>query len=84
MRIPVKISLTYILWMLSLFCLQAQTNDSIVVSTDSLQQVKPEEKPTKTKVYLEHANTLSFDKEMNADAQILTGDVCFRHDSAYM
>lgn len=84
MRIPVKISLTYILWMLSLFCLQAQTNDSIVVSTDSLQQVKPEEKQTKTKVYLEHANTLSFDKGMNADAQILTGDVCFRHDSAYM
>lgn len=38
----------------------------------------------KTKVYLEHANTLSFDKEQNADAQVLVGDVCFRHDSSYM
>lgn len=38
----------------------------------------------KTKVYLEHANTLSFDKERNADAQVLVGDVCFRHDSSYM
>lgn len=38
----------------------------------------------KTKVYLEHANTLSFDKEKNAEAQVLNGDVCFRHDSSYM
>lgn len=38
----------------------------------------------KTKVYLEHANTLSFDKAIKADAQILNGDVCFRHDSSYM
>ncbi len=38
----------------------------------------------KTKVYLEHANTLSFDQDLNPDAQILTGDVCFRHDSSYM
>lgn len=38
----------------------------------------------KTKVYLEHANTLSFDKEVRADAQVLNGDVCFRHDSSYM
>lgn len=40
--------------------------------------------PGKTKVYLEHANTLSFDKEKNAEAQVLNGDVCFRHDSSYM
>lgn len=38
----------------------------------------------KTKVYLEHANTLSFDKAVNEDAQVLLGDVCFRHDSSYM
>lgn len=38
----------------------------------------------KTKVFLEHANTLSFDKELNAEAQVLVGDVCFRHDSSYM
>ena len=38
----------------------------------------------KTKVFLEHANVLSFDKEQRADAQVLNGDVCFRHDSSYM
>ncbi|MDD6952360.1 MAG: OstA-like protein, partial [Parabacteroides sp.] len=38
----------------------------------------------KTKVYLEHANTLSFDQDIKPDAQILVGDVCFRHDSSYM
>lgn len=40
--------------------------------------------PQKTKVYLEHADTLSFDKDKNADIQLLIGDVCFRHDSSYM
>ena len=38
----------------------------------------------KTKVYLEHANTLSFDQDIKPDAQILVGNVCFRHDSSYM
>ncbi|MCC8132308.1 MAG: hypothetical protein LIP04_01015 [Tannerellaceae bacterium] len=38
----------------------------------------------RTKIYLEHANTLSFDKEINPDAQVLIGDVVFRHDSSYM
>ena len=31
-----------------------------------------------------HANTLSFDQDIKPDAQILVGDVCFRHDSSYM
>lgn len=38
----------------------------------------------KTKVYLEYADVLTFDKVRIADAQILTGDVRFRHDSSYM
>ncbi|MEG1544670.1 MAG: OstA-like protein [Tannerellaceae bacterium] len=38
----------------------------------------------KKKVYLEHANILSFDQALNPDAQVLIGDVCFRHDSSYM
>lgn len=37
-----------------------------------------------TLVYLEHSETLSFDKERLADAQILKGNVIFRHDSALM
>ncbi len=37
-----------------------------------------------TKVYLKNANVISFNKEQNPDAQLLNGDVCFQHDSAYM
>lgn len=33
-------------------------------------------------VYLERALTLSFDKDMGPDYQLVTGDVVFRHDSA--
>lgn len=38
----------------------------------------------KTKVYLVHSNALSFDKAVRPDAQVLSGEVCFRHDSSYM
>lgn len=38
----------------------------------------------KTKVYLEHADVQVFDKEVNAERQVLTGNVSFRHDSSYM
>lgn len=69
MKIKDKLFLT-IAFSLLVFCASAQTQDTIV--------------PQKTKVYLEHANTLSFDKETNPDAQVLIGDVCFRHDSSYM
>lgn len=37
-----------------------------------------------TMVYLDHSNTLSFDEERIADAQILRGNVIFRHDDALM
>ncbi|MDR1937410.1 MAG: hypothetical protein LBQ73_02785 [Tannerellaceae bacterium] len=51
-------------------CVHAQEQDSIA--------------PKKTKVYLEHANTLSFNKEIDPDNKVLIGDVVFRHDSSYM
>lgn len=35
-------------------------------------------------VYLEHSQTLSFDEQRLPDAQILRGDVRFRHDSVIM
>lgn len=35
-------------------------------------------------VYLDHSNTLSFDEKRIADAQILVGNVIFRHDDALM
>lgn len=45
---------------------------------------KQKKKPQKTKVYLLHSDILRFNKEQNPDAQILVGNVRFRHDSAYM
>ena len=39
---------------------------------------------SQTMVYLEHSETLSFDKERLADAQILRGDVIFRHEEMWM
>lgn len=57
--------------------------DSLKVA-DSLQVMTDTVPPKKTKVYLIHSNTLSFDKAVKPDAQILNGDVCFRHDSSYM
>ena len=39
---------------------------------------------SKTRVNLEHADKLSFNKSINEKAQVLVGDVCFRHDSSYM
>ena len=35
-------------------------------------------------VYLLHADETRFDQRLNPDAQILVGDVVFRHDSMYM
>ena len=37
-----------------------------------------------TKVFLEHADVQSFDQEIDADRQVLTGNVVFRHDSSFM
>lgn len=53
-------------------------------AADSLQVMTDTVPPKKTKVYLIHSNTLSFDKAVKPDAQILNGDVCFRHDSSYI
>ena len=53
-------------------------------AADSLQVMTDTVPPKKTKVYLIHSNTLSFDKAVKPDAQILNGDVCFRHDSSNM
>ncbi len=52
-------------------------------------QVRPsqntnQDEPQKTRVYLLHSDLLKYNKELNPDAQILIGNVKFRHDSAYM
>ena len=84
MRLNILIVFLLSIEILSGFGLQAQVPDSIVVSTDSLALPAPADTVRRTKVYLEHANTLSFDQAQNPDAQVLVGEVCFRHDSSYM
>lgn len=84
MRLNILIVFLLSIEILSGFGLQARVPDSIVVSTDSLALPAPADTVRKTKVYLEHANTLSFDQAQNPDAQVLVGEVCFRHDSSYM
>lgn len=84
MRLNILIVFLLSIEILSGFGLQAQVPDSIVVSTDSLAWPAPADTVRRTKVYLEHANTLSFDQAQNPDAQVLVGEVCFRHDSSYM
>lgn len=81
MKIVNKFFLTG-LFCLLFVCVFAQTQDSIPLPGETLTADTIEVKTTK--VFLEHANTLSFDKEVKADAQFLEGDVCFRHDSSYM
>ncbi len=45
----------------------------------------PDDNPEKkSKVYLLHSDVLRFDKAQNPDAQIVDGNVVFRHDSVYM
>ena len=57
---------------------QVQDRTAMTATTDSVAPART------TKVFLEHANVLSFDQEQNAEAKVLNGDVCFRHDSSYM
>jgi len=46
-------------------------------------QTQQQQKPAR-KVYLEHANTMSFDKKVNQERQVLRGEVLFRQDSIWM
>ncbi len=63
---------------LLIVCVKAQTVDSLSVTQDSVA-VKT------TLVYLLHADTISYDETvMRKDAQLLEGNVSFRHDSSYM
>lgn len=46
--------------------------------------VAPSDSTEERYVYLLHAEETRFDQRVNPDAQILVGDVVFRHDSMYM
>ena len=83
MKIVKKFFLTGLLCLLAV-CVFAQTQDSISVKQG--ETLTADTVTTKkTLVYLLHADTVSYDKEvMKADAQFLEGNVSFRHDSSYM
>lgn len=53
------------------------------VVSDSLTVVTPDS-TNERYVYLLHADETRFNQRVNPDAQILVGDVVFRHDSMYM
>lgn len=55
-----------------------------VAQVRPVTQQKQKTEPQKMKVYLLHSDVLRFNKELNPDAQILVGNVKFRHDSIYM
>ncbi len=46
--------------------------------------VQPASNTKKTSVFLENAETFSYDKDLMADGQLLKGNVRFRHDDAYL
>lgn len=56
----------------------------VCVAQVRMTQKTKQNEPKKTKVYLLHSDVLKFNKELNPDAQILVGNVKFRHDSVYM
>ncbi len=55
-----------------------------VTAQVQMAEASPQGEAKQTRVYLEYADVISFNKELNPDAQLLNGDVCFRHDSSYM
>lgn len=86
MRAVYKLIITGLFFLFAV-CAFAQTADSLAQAVDTIARadtiIVQDTVPT-TKVFLEHANVLSFDKAVKADAQVLVGDVRFRHDSSYM
>jgi len=50
----------------------------LLLMAQTTQQGKPR------LIHLEHANTLSFDKQVNGERQVLRGEVLFRQDSVFM
>ena len=70
------------------FCLLAQKpvqKQTVSHANDSVPQKQPESKKqqAKSKVYLIHSDVLRKDSR-HPDAQVVVGNVVFRHDSVYM
>jgi lipopolysaccharide assembly outer membrane protein LptD (OstA) len=76
-----KLSVICVAWVVLRTALSAQI--TLPLPTDTTAVALPDS--TKERyVYLLHADETRFDQRINPDAQILVGDVVFRHDSMYM
>lgn len=58
--------------------------DSAKVVPMGIEEITPVDTINERYVYLLHADETRFNQRVNPDAQILVGDVAFRHDSMYM
>ena len=63
---------------------KAQAPKTIAPSAAQPTAVQPASNTKKTSVFLENAETFSYDKDLMADGQLLKGNVRFRHDDAYL
>ncbi|MCK9311139.1 MAG: hypothetical protein M0P26_02550 [Bacteroidales bacterium] len=65
--------------------IKVEKQEAPLITPPSIPSVKNNKETTsKEKINLEHSEILSFDASVNPDYQILTGDVRFRHDGAYL
>lgn len=63
---------------------QPKTQSNSSPTAPQATDVKSSPTGKKTNVFLENAETFSYDKDLMADAQLLKGDVRFRHDGAFL
>lgn len=65
-----------------------RTPISYAFTQDTLQQrrdtLPPSQQGRRERIFIEQVDLWRYDKEINPDAQILTGNVVFRHNNAYM
>lgn len=67
-----------------LMATQARPSAPGTVGLLSSLQTAPADTTGKERIIIEHVDLWRFDKEVNPDAQILTGNVVFKHDNALM
>lgn len=67
-----------------LMATQARPSAPGTVGLLSSLQTAPSDTTGKERIIIEHVDLWRFDKEVNPDAQILTGNVVFKHDNALM
>lgn len=80
-RTRLILSLLFILMRLSLYDIELGAHE--IKNNDTLPVVDTVQS-SESMVYLINADEIRFSKRLNPDAQILVGNVIFRHDSMYM